>query len=98
MIILFSNLFSKIILFHFADNQGVVMNIYIGALALSYASSSDAYLDLDFDELSSEQLEDSEYNYSHQLDVVTGLLIVIIFALGVVSGLVFSKIMWGRIK
>lgn len=73
---------------------------YQNSSFLNYATSSNAYFD--FDELYYGESEDTEvlgdYDYSNQLDAITCLLIVIIFVLGVVSGLVFSKIMWGRIR
>jgi hypothetical protein len=79
------------------------MPIYVGSTLLVLASNSEADIifdgDVSDDEWESLQAENYEQtDYSHQFDTFTGQLVVIIFALGVVSGLLFSKIMWGRIK
>jgi hypothetical protein len=77
--------------------------MFIGTSLLVLASESEADItfngDDTYDEWEALQAENfDQADYSHQFDIFTGQLVVIIFALGVVSGLLFSKIMWGRIK
>lgn len=64
-------------------------------------SLPDLEVSSDFDEW--EELQEmeagiNEVDYIQQLDDINSLLLFIIFALGVISGLMFSKILWGRVK
>lgn len=79
------------------------MPIFVGSTLLVLASESEAGITFDgdssYDEWEALQAENYEQaDYSHQFDILSCQLVVIIFALGVVSGLLFSKIMWGRLK
>lgn len=79
------------------------MSIFVGSTLLVLASESEADItfdgDVSDDEWENLQVDDlDQADYSHQFDTFACQLVVIIFALGVVSGLLFSKIMWGRIK
>lgn len=78
---------------------------------LSLLSTSRIKVSLDDEEMQAEwealQEEDSEAyevsesdlgDYSQQLENVTTLLLFGVFALGVISGLMMARVMWGRIR
>lgn len=74
------------------------MLLRVGSALLFLAMDSNVDFDSsdEWEALQSEEIE--EMDYSSQLDYISGQLIIIIFALGVVSGLIFSRVMWGRVK
>lgn len=77
------------------------MQVTAGIPLLPAESLPDLEVSSDFDEW--EELQEmeagiNEVDYIQQLDDINSLLLFIIFALGVISGLMFSKILWGRVK
>lgn len=77
------------------------MQVTAGIPFLPAESLPDLEVSSDFDEW--EELQEmeagiNEVDYIQQLDDINSLLLFIIFALGVISGLMFSKILWGRVK
>lgn len=56
----------------------------------SFGESFDNFQELD--------KEETQVDYTQEVETLSSYLLIIIFALGVVSGLTFSRIMWGRVK